>query len=164
MKKSLMACVALVVASVGLAGAAEKVQSGLEKGAKTAGRETVASVTMAQVEEIAQTKLKDLNTDNLESAKLQVAGTARSMGISVGLLKLLLIVVALALVLAPWGLESTDILVSLQAAFFGLVYRGAMVIVPVGVGTWWRPSRFGARAAIPWWWSRLWSGRALAFP
>jgi large subunit ribosomal protein L11 len=57
--------------------------AGLEKGAKTAGRETVASVTMAQVEEIAQTKLKDLNTDNLESAKLQVAGTARSMGISV---------------------------------------------------------------------------------
>ena len=57
--------------------------AGLEKGAKTAGRETVASVTMAQVEEIAQTKLKDLNTDNLESAKLQVAGTARSMGLKV---------------------------------------------------------------------------------
>ena len=38
---------------------------------------------MAQVAEIAQTKLKDLNTDDLEQAKLQVAGTARSMGISV---------------------------------------------------------------------------------
>ena len=56
--------------------------AGIEKGAHTAGRETVASVTMAQVAEIAQTKLKDLNTDDLEQAKLQVAGTARSMGIS----------------------------------------------------------------------------------
>ena len=58
--------------------------AGIAKGAHTTGRETVASVTMAQVEEIAKTKLKDLNTDDLEQAKLQVAGTARSMGISVG--------------------------------------------------------------------------------
>ena len=57
--------------------------AGVAKGAHTAGRETVASVTMDQVEEIAKTKLKDLNTDDLEMAKLQVAGTARSMGISV---------------------------------------------------------------------------------
>ena len=57
--------------------------AGVAKGAKTAGRETVASVTMDQIEEIATTKLKDLNTDDLEMAKLQVAGTARSMGITV---------------------------------------------------------------------------------
>ncbi len=57
--------------------------AGLPKGAKTAGRETVATVTMDQVEEIAKTKLKDLNTDDIEAAKLQVAGTARSMGIAV---------------------------------------------------------------------------------
>ncbi|MEI7654079.1 MAG: 50S ribosomal protein L11 [Actinomycetota bacterium] len=57
--------------------------AGVEKGAHLAGRETVATVTMAQVEEIAKTKLQDLNTDDLEQAKLQVAGTARSMGISV---------------------------------------------------------------------------------
>jgi large subunit ribosomal protein L11 len=38
---------------------------------------------MDQVEEIAKTKLKDLNTDDVEMAKLQIAGTARSMGISV---------------------------------------------------------------------------------
>ncbi len=57
--------------------------AGVDKGAKTAGRETVASVTMAQVEEIATIKIKDLNTDDLEQAKLQIAGTARSMGISV---------------------------------------------------------------------------------
>jgi large subunit ribosomal protein L11 len=57
--------------------------AGVAKGAHLAGRETVATVTMDQVEEIAKTKLKDLNTDDLEMAKLQVAGTARSMGISV---------------------------------------------------------------------------------
>ena len=57
--------------------------AGVDKGAKTAGRETVASVTMAQVEEIATIKIKHLNTDDLEQAKLQIAGTARSMGISV---------------------------------------------------------------------------------
>ncbi len=57
--------------------------AGVDKGAKLAGRETVATVTDAQIEEIANTKLKDLNTDDLAQAKLQVAGTARSMGISV---------------------------------------------------------------------------------
>jgi len=57
--------------------------AGIEKGAKIAGRETVASVTDAQIEEIANIKIKDLNTDDLEQAKLQIAGTARSMGIAV---------------------------------------------------------------------------------
>ena len=57
--------------------------AGIDKGAQTAGRETVATVTDAQVDEIATTKLPDLNTDDLEQAKLQVAGTARSMGIKV---------------------------------------------------------------------------------
>lgn len=57
--------------------------AGIAKGSQTAGRETVASVTMDQVEEIAKVKLPDLNTDDLEMAKLQVAGTARSMGITV---------------------------------------------------------------------------------
>jgi large subunit ribosomal protein L11 len=57
--------------------------AGLPKGAQTAGRETVGTVTDAQVAEIAQTKLPDLNTDDLEQAKRQVAGTARSMGIQV---------------------------------------------------------------------------------
>ena len=57
--------------------------AGVEKGASLAGRETVAQVTEEQVAEIAKTKLVDLNTDDLEMAKLQVAGTARSMGITV---------------------------------------------------------------------------------
>ena len=57
--------------------------AGIDKGAHLAGRETVATVTMDQIEEIANTKIKDLNTDDLEQAKLQIAGTARSMGIAV---------------------------------------------------------------------------------
>ena len=57
--------------------------AGLAKGSQTAGRETVGSVTDAQVAEIAQTKMPDLNTNDLEQAKRQVAGTARSMGLTV---------------------------------------------------------------------------------
>jgi large subunit ribosomal protein L11 len=57
--------------------------AGLAKGAQMAGRESAGSVTDAQIAEIATTKLPDLNTDDLEAAKLQVAGTARSMGIQV---------------------------------------------------------------------------------
>jgi large subunit ribosomal protein L11 len=57
--------------------------AGLEKGSATAGRGTAASVSERQIEEIARVKLPDLNTDDLEAAKRQVAGTARSMGIAV---------------------------------------------------------------------------------
>ena len=60
-----------------------KQAAGLDKGAVTAGRETVGSITSAQVADIAQVKMPDLNANDLEAAKLQVAGTARSMGISV---------------------------------------------------------------------------------
>ncbi len=56
---------------------------GIQKGSTTAGRETIATVTDAQLTEIAKIKLQDLNTDDLEQAKRQVAGTARSMGIAV---------------------------------------------------------------------------------
>jgi large subunit ribosomal protein L11 len=57
--------------------------AGIEKGSGTAGRETIGSITDAQVAEIAQIKMPDLNANDLEAAKLQVAGTARSMGIQV---------------------------------------------------------------------------------
>ena len=57
--------------------------AGIAKGSQTPGRGSVASLTDQQVTEIAQTKLPDLNTDDLEAAKLQIAGTARSMGILV---------------------------------------------------------------------------------
>ncbi len=57
--------------------------AGIEKGSGVTGRETVGTITNAQVEEIAQIKMPDLNANDLEAAKLQVAGTARSMGITV---------------------------------------------------------------------------------
>lgn len=55
---------------------------GVEKGASEVGREEVGSLTDAQLGEIAKIKMPDLNTDDMEMAKLQVAGTARSMGVS----------------------------------------------------------------------------------
>jgi large subunit ribosomal protein L11 len=57
--------------------------AGLEKAAALAGREQAGTVTEAQIEEIAVTKLPDLNTNDVDAAKRQVAGTARSMGIAV---------------------------------------------------------------------------------
>ena len=56
---------------------------GVEKGSAATGRERIATVTDDQLAEIARVKLVDLNTDDLEAAKRQVAGTARSMGIAV---------------------------------------------------------------------------------
>lgn len=55
----------------------------LEKGSGQAGKEFVGEVTMKQVEDIAKTKLPDLNCTTLESAVKTVMGTARSMGITV---------------------------------------------------------------------------------
>jgi large subunit ribosomal protein L11 len=57
--------------------------AGLAKGSSTTGREQVGTITEAQLAEIANVKLKDLNTSDLDAAKKQVAGTARSMGIKV---------------------------------------------------------------------------------
>ena len=57
--------------------------AGAEKGAATAGKELVGTITDAQLGEIAQIKMPDLNANDLESAKRQIAGTARSMGINV---------------------------------------------------------------------------------
>ena len=57
--------------------------AGIEKGSQRPSKETAGSVTMAQVEEIARTKMPDLNANDIEAAKLQVRGTARSMGIEV---------------------------------------------------------------------------------
>ena len=56
---------------------------GLEKGSQNPGKEQAGTITQAQIEEIAKTKLPDLNANDLEAAKLQVAGTARSMGVKV---------------------------------------------------------------------------------
>ena len=56
---------------------------GVEKGANNPGKEVAATISDAQIEEIAKTKLPDLNTETLESAVKSVRGTARSMGIDV---------------------------------------------------------------------------------
>jgi large subunit ribosomal protein L11 len=57
--------------------------AGIDKGAEAPGRDGVGTVTDAQLAEIAKTKMPDLNANDLEAAKKQVAGTARSMGIEV---------------------------------------------------------------------------------
>jgi large subunit ribosomal protein L11 len=56
---------------------------GIDKGSQTPGKAVAATITQAQVEEIAKTKMPDLNANDLEAAKLQVAGTARSMGVQI---------------------------------------------------------------------------------
>ena len=55
----------------------------IEKGSGKPNRDKVAKLTKAQVEEIAKKKMPDLNAASLESAMSMVAGTARSMGITV---------------------------------------------------------------------------------
>ena len=60
-----------------------KKAAGLQSGSKTPGRGSVGSVTQAQVREIAQNKMKDLNCDSVESAMKMIAGSARSMGLEV---------------------------------------------------------------------------------
>jgi large subunit ribosomal protein L11 len=57
--------------------------AGLAKGSTTPGRAIAGSVTDSQVGDIAKTKMPDLNANDLEAAKRQVRGTARSMGIKV---------------------------------------------------------------------------------
>ncbi len=57
--------------------------AGLDKASQEPGRIDSGTVTNAQITEIAETKMPDLNTEDIEQAKLQIAGTARSMGIKV---------------------------------------------------------------------------------
>lgn len=60
-----------------------KQAAGLAKGSGLSGRESVGSVTRAQVKEIAETKKEDLNASDVEMAMRIIEGTARSMGIKV---------------------------------------------------------------------------------
>jgi len=57
--------------------------AGLEKGSGEPNRNKVGKVTTAQVEEIARTKMPDLNAASIEAAMKIIAGTARSMGIEI---------------------------------------------------------------------------------
>ena len=60
-----------------------KKAAGVAQGSGTPHTEKVGSVTSAQVREIAQTKMPDLNATTIEAAEKIIAGTARSMGITV---------------------------------------------------------------------------------
>ena len=60
-----------------------KQAAGVEKGSGTPNRDKVASVTRDQVREIAETKLVDLNANDVDAAMKIIEGTARSMGITV---------------------------------------------------------------------------------
>lgn len=61
-----------------------KKAAGLAKGSGAPNKDKVGKVTMAQVEEIAKTKMPDLNAENIDAAKQTIMGTARSMGIEIG--------------------------------------------------------------------------------
>ena len=60
-----------------------KKELGIEKGSGAPNRTKVGQLKRAQVRKIAEIKLPDLNTDNIESAMAMVAGAARSMGVEV---------------------------------------------------------------------------------
>ena len=60
-----------------------KIKAGIAKGSGVPNKEKVGKVTRAQIKEIAELKMKDLNAINLDGAMKQVEGTARSMGIEV---------------------------------------------------------------------------------
>ena len=57
--------------------------AGVDKGSAIPHKTKVANITMAQVKEIATTKMDDLNANDIEAAAKIIAGTARSMGITV---------------------------------------------------------------------------------
>lgn len=57
--------------------------AGVEKGSSAPNKDKVATISRKQLREIAEAKLKDLNTADVEMAMQQVAGTARSMGIDI---------------------------------------------------------------------------------
>ena len=56
---------------------------GLDKGSGVPNKTKVGTITKAQITEIAKTKMPDLNVNTLEAAESQVAGTCRSMGVTV---------------------------------------------------------------------------------
>ena len=60
-----------------------KKAAGLDKASGVPNKQKVGSITMAQAEEIAKTKMPDLNAADLESAVSMIKGTARSMGVTV---------------------------------------------------------------------------------
>ncbi len=60
-----------------------KKAAGIDKGSAEPNREIVAEITRDQLREIAQTKMKDLNANDIEGAMRQIEGTAKQMGITI---------------------------------------------------------------------------------
>lgn len=60
-----------------------KKAAGIEKGASEPNKQKVATITQDQLKEIAQTKLPDLNANDIEAAMKIVAGTAKNMGVAI---------------------------------------------------------------------------------
>ena len=60
-----------------------KKAAGLKSASKTPGKTSAGTVTLAQVREIAETKMRDLNANDIDAAMLVIAGSARSMGIEI---------------------------------------------------------------------------------
>jgi large subunit ribosomal protein L11 len=60
-----------------------KKAAAVQKGSLTPGRDVVAQVTIAQIREIAEKKMKDMNANNIEAAMSMLKGSARSMGFEV---------------------------------------------------------------------------------
>lgn len=56
---------------------------GIQSGSKTPGRGTIGKITRAQLREIAEKKIADLNCDTVESATAMIEGSARSMGLEI---------------------------------------------------------------------------------
>ena len=56
---------------------------GLKSGSKLPGKDSAGTITVAQLRDIAEKKMKDLNADNIDAAVSMIAGSARSMGIQV---------------------------------------------------------------------------------
>lgn len=65
------------------AGVLLKKAAGIEKGSAQPNREKVGKVTRAQIREIAELKMKDLNALDIEGAMRQIEGTARNMGLQI---------------------------------------------------------------------------------
>ncbi|MDJ0903790.1 MAG: 50S ribosomal protein L11 [Xenococcus sp. MO_188.B8] len=60
-----------------------KKAAGIDKGASEPNKQTIASITSAQLKEIAETKMPDLNANDIEAAMKIVAGTAKNMGVAI---------------------------------------------------------------------------------
>ncbi len=60
-----------------------KKAAGIDKGASEPNKQTIATITKAQLKEIAETKMPDINANDIEAAMKIIAGTAKNMGVAI---------------------------------------------------------------------------------